>query len=229
MSCMRMQIRLGFTLLKAVLLLAVVATVAGLAATAIVQARRDVAVNNTLDNLAQCAKAAHLAHDQFKKFPPYYGVYGKYDTPLTFHAHLLPYVGQQGLYDNLVANATVPLYCTSQDPTRTNDGAGAANFPVNLRLFYTQGKTGQWDALFWTECDLPTDAGDVFGWDVQYAAVCDQVPGVGSGGSMWMDPGNNAVASPTAATFGSVMDRLWQEAEADGLRSVAGDGGQLYG
>ena len=75
------------------------------------------------------------AHDEYKKFPPYFGMYGNNDTPLTFHAHLLPFVHQTALYDNLVAGAVVPVYCSPMDQTQTADGAGAANFPVNLRLY----------------------------------------------------------------------------------------------
>ena len=85
--------------------------------------REDGARTATMNNLSFCAKAAHLAHDQFKKFPPYYGTYGaKNVNSFTYHVHLLPYVDQNQLYSMIQpnGNAIVPAYLSTMDPSLTD-------------------------------------------------------------------------------------------------------------
>jgi hypothetical protein len=164
-----------------------------------------------MNNISQCAKATQLAHDNNKKFPPYYGIYSSKDTPFSFHTHLLPFVDQGPLYNQKIPDprATVPSYLSPLDPTRSADGAGAANFPVNLRLYYTDGGVGT----------LSTGANliypripNTFKLDgtsnTLLFATKYQNCGM-NGGSMWAD--TNAPNSPTAATFGASM-ALWQMA-----------------
>ena len=230
MSITQMQLRPGFALLKAVALLVVLATVVGLAVPAIQWARQAQARQTTMNNLSECAKAAHLAHDQYKKFPPYFGVYGNNDTPLTYHAHLLPFVHQTALYDNLVATAVVPVYCSPMDNTQTAYGAGAANFPVNLRLYYTQGGASNGKLTSGKDLIYPRMPGTFSDGTSNTLLYATKYQVCGTGGSMWLDPGNNAIESPTAATFGACMDKGWQAgADAARLRSLAGHGCELHG
>ena len=97
----------------------------------------------TMNNLSQCAKAVHLCQDQFGKYPPYFGTYGPKTTPFTFHVHLLPFVDQGPLYANPDAKSIVGTYLSTMDPTITENGANACNFPVNIRLYYNQGGAGK--------------------------------------------------------------------------------------
>jgi len=162
-----------------------------------------------------CAKAVHLAHDKYKKYPPYFGTYGGKKTPFVFHVHLLPYVDMNPLYVDPEAKAIVPDFLSSFDPSQTQNGAGATNFPVNLRLYYTSGPVAE--SVLTQEGGNPTLAfprmPDSFKDGVSNTLLfATKYMNCGAkGGSMWMDPGNNAVGSPKAATFGASM-ALWQQA-----------------
>jgi hypothetical protein len=207
---MRKARRGGFTVIKAVVLLVLFISVAALAFPAIHRVRMTSARRTTMYNLGECAKAAHNAHDAYKKYPPYYGTYGDNPTPMTFHAHLLPYVDQKALYANPVSNAVVPLYLSPMDPTRTNGGAGAANYALNIRLYCTFGGLGTLsppDNPLYPK--MPNSFPDGMSNTLLFATkyqVCGS-----DGGSKWMDLGNNAQGSLTAAAFGYNM-WLWQPA-----------------
>ena len=201
--------RAGLTLLRSLALLIVLASVIGVTVTAVLKARREADRQATVDNLGKCAKAVHLAHDRFKKFPPYFGVYGaKMDSPLPFHAHLLPFVDQVAVYNNPMPDAIVPSFLASMDPTQTDSGAGAANFPVNLRLFYTNGGDGVLATNPQIYPKMPGTFPDGVSTKLLFAT---KYMHCGNGGSRWLDSGNNAIDSVTAATFGANMG-LWQKA-----------------
>ena len=90
-----------------------------------------------------------LTHDQFKKFPPYYGTYGpKKVTSFTFHVHLLPYVEEDAGHPSPVLSPTtiVPDYLSDLDSTRLGNAGGVCNFALNLRLYYTEGGLGELSA-----------------------------------------------------------------------------------
>jgi hypothetical protein len=205
MSTIRGCLRPGFSSLQFLVLFVLVSVMGGIAVgiavPAILRARKAAAVQTTMDNLGQCARAVHTAHDAHGTFPPYYGVYDNSKTPMTFHAHLLPFVGQKPLYERLDATAVVPVYLSPLDPTRTDGGAGAINFPVNLRLFYTAGGLGSLstqDNLIYPR--MP----NTFQMDGTSNTVlfATKYQHCGEGGSLWMDPGKNALGSITAAHFG---------------------------
>jgi len=202
--------RLGFTLIELLVVIAIIAILIGLLVPAVQRVREAAARTATMNNLSQVAKAVHLCHDQFKKFPPYYGVYGAKTTPLTFHVHVLPFVDQGPLYSNPVPTGVVPAYLSSMDPTQTNNGANACNFPVNIRLFYTQGGLGTLAPA--TALVYPKMPGSFQDGVSQTLLFATKYMNCGSnGGSFWLDPGLNGVSSPTAATFGVSMG-LWQPA-----------------
>jgi hypothetical protein len=165
-----------------------------------------------MDNMRKCANAANGAHDTYKTIPPYFGIYGGWKEPLTFHAHLLPFLGDMGdVYRENPINgkAIVPVFLSGLDPTRTNAGAGAANYAFNLRLSYDKGGNGVLSSpenpikLKWAQVHDGTSQTMLFATKYQ---VCGA-----NGGSMWLDPGNNGLHSPLAATFGASMD-YWQNA-----------------
>jgi Protein of unknown function (DUF1559) len=163
----------------------------------------------TMTNLGQCAKAVHTCHDQFKKFPPHYGPFGAKATPMSFHAHLLPFVEQGAMYENPQPAMIVPAFLTSMDHTQTVNGANACNFPVNLRLFYTQGGLGTLSgasALIYPKMpdSFPDGVGNTLLFATKYMHC-------GSGGSFWWDPAASGYQPQLAATFGPSMG-LWQAA-----------------
>jgi hypothetical protein len=189
----------------------VVATLVGLLVPVVQKVREAANRTQTLNNLSQCAKATHLAHDLYKKFPPYFGVYGPPEEKraMSFHTHLLPFVDQMALYQQPTPNpnAPVPAFLSTMDPTHTGGGAGAANFPVNLRLYYTHGGMGELssgDKLIYPKLGgMPDGTSNTLLFATKYHH-CGA-----NGGSFWAD--SNALDSPTAATFGKSMS-LWQKA-----------------
>ena len=211
MSKTMVRIRSGFTLIELLVVIAIIAILIGLLVPAVQRVREAAARTATMNNLSQNAKAVHLCHDQFKKFPPFYGTYGpKSTTPFTFHIHMLPFVDQGPLYTNPVNTAVVGVYLSSMDPSQTMSGANACNYPVNLRLFYTNGGLGQPSTqanMIYPK--LPGSFPDGVSTTLLFAT---KYMNCGSGGSLWFDPGHNAPTSPTGATFGAVMTSLWQAA-----------------
>jgi hypothetical protein len=208
-------------LIQLLLMVVVFMGVMALLVLGIVKLRAHAGRYHRMNVMSQCAKAAHNAHDSFKTFPPYYGLYGGARNGLTFHAHLLQYLDQAPLYKELseaaddsgqngtLARATIPAFVSEMDMTLDAGGAGVCNFPVNLRLFYTQGGTGalsSGDSLIYPR--MPNSFTD---GTSNTLLLATKYMHCGSGGSLWMDPGNNAPDSPTAATFGLSMER-WQRA-----------------
>jgi hypothetical protein len=206
----------ALSLLLACCVCAVPAALIGLLVPAVQRVREAAARTQTLNNMSQVAKAVHLAHDKNKKFPPYFGPYADARAPLTFHTHLLPYLDQVTVYKAMtqgggagVTNAVVPAYVSSMDPSLNSGGAGACNFPVNLRLYYTFGGQGSLSPAnnpIYPKMpnSFPDGTSNTLLLATKYM-VC------GGGGSLWADPNSNAQNSPTAAQFGSSMAK-WQVA-----------------
>jgi type II secretory pathway pseudopilin PulG len=201
----------AFTVVEVVLVLAVVVTASGLIMPAVQQSREAADRTKTLNNLSHCAKAVHLSHDNNRKFPPYYGPYAAKAAAYSFHTHLLPYVDQGELYKQEAPDpeAVVAMFVSPMDATQTDKGAGAANYPVNLRLFYTKGGLGTLaigDNLIYPRMPQ-TFQQDGTSNTLMFATKYQHCGKIG--GSLWAD--TNAASSPTAATFGGSM-ALWQKA-----------------
>jgi hypothetical protein len=191
------------------LLCCIPATLIGLLVPAIQQVREAAARTQTMNNMQICGRAVQISNDINKKIPPYYGSYPPKTNSYSFHTHLLQFVNQLPLYNQEPPNpqGLVPVYVSTLDSTLTNNGAGAANFPVNIRLFYTNGGTG----ALGTEGQLiypklqesfPDGLSNTLLFATKYHHC-------GAGGSFWAD--NNAPTSISSATFGSSM-ALWQVA-----------------
>jgi prepilin-type N-terminal cleavage/methylation domain-containing protein len=203
--------RIGFTLIELLVVIAIIAILIGLLVPAVQRVREAAARTATMNNLSQCAKAVHLCHDQFNKYPPYYGIYGAKTTALTFHTHVLPFVDQGPLYNNPTPAGVVPAYLSTMDPTQTSGGANACNFPVNLRLYYTNGGVGNLATL--TAMIYPKMPGTFQDGVSQTLLFATKYMNCNTnGGSWWLDPNQNSLTSPTAATFGggTAFQQLWQ-------------------
>jgi hypothetical protein len=110
-------------------------TIIGLVAPAVQAARQEDGNKKLMANLKELAVAVHMSHDQNKTMPPYCGNYGGKIGDYTFHQHLLPFVEQVNLWnDPKDGKGVVPVFVSTLDPTHARDGAGTANFAVNIRL-----------------------------------------------------------------------------------------------
>jgi prepilin-type N-terminal cleavage/methylation domain-containing protein len=225
--------RSGFTLIELLVVIAIIAILIGLLVPAVQRVREAAARTATMNNLSQCAKATHLTHDQFKKFPPYFGTYGPKTTGgFPYHVHLLPFVDQTPLYNQPTTppNSTslasvigvVPAYLSTMDPSQQNNGVNACNYPVNLRLFMTNGGALTGSVVVQTTTTspiypkMPSSFPDGVSNTLLFATkyqVCGNsgAGGAISSGSLWYDiVGSNAPQSPTAATFGNTFSSTTQ-------------------
>ncbi len=213
MSKTKVRMHAGFTLIELLVVIAIIAILIGLLVPAVQRVREAAARTATMNNMSQLAKAVHLCHDQFSKYPPYYGTYGPKITPFTFHVHTLPFVDQGPLYSNPVNTGVVGVYLSTMDPTTTANGANACNFPVNLRLYYTNGGTGVVTSQSTGNLIYPKMPGTFPDGVSATLLFATKYMNCGSnGGSWWFDPQMNAPTSPTGATFGALMTTLWQSA-----------------
>ena len=142
----------GFTLVELLVVIAIIGVLVALLLPAIQAAREAARRASCNNNLSQMAVALHNYHDTYQSFPPYNHLAGTpgASTGYAYSAHimLLPFVEQQGLYDEIqarsddffrnvnspvdgmVQNTRIPVYvCPSDIPYETR--IGNCNYPVN--------------------------------------------------------------------------------------------------
>jgi hypothetical protein len=102
--------------------------------------------NQTNNNLKQMSLAIHSYNDCWRKLPPAFDKDGA-PFPVSIHIHLFPFVEQDPLYKQYLAEGgvgkarmvIVPPYLSPSDWTAPGNGEGVQNFAGNLRLFSKQG------------------------------------------------------------------------------------------
>jgi len=152
-----MKKRLGFTLIELLVVIAIIAILIALLVPAVQKVRESAARTQTANNLKQCSLGIHTYHDNFLKFPPasgQAGVFANFAGGVTLSVHLMPYVDQQALSNNILNNntpygagpyTTIAPYTSPLDIT-TSDGLRVQNFAANLRVFTDAGWNSLWSA-----------------------------------------------------------------------------------
>lgn len=140
-----MKKRLGFTLIELLVVIAIIAILIALLVPAVQKVREAAARTQVINNLKQCALGTHAADGVYNKLPPACDVYGAAILPRSIAIHLLPFVEQQNLYNQIVAVvpvvSTIAMIPAYQGPLdfSNSDGQRVMNFAANLRVFSTIG------------------------------------------------------------------------------------------
>lgn len=141
--------RTAFTRVELLVLILILVVFLGVIVPALQESRGPESRAHLINNLRQCAIAAHGCHDIFKRFPPYEGTWQSRTG--TLHFHLLPFIEGNDLYQLVLPNGSsheirakiFPPYLASPDPTnsdgKTAAGSGAANFIANHLAFPVSG------------------------------------------------------------------------------------------
>jgi type II secretory pathway pseudopilin PulG len=149
--------RTGLSLVELLLVIAIVGVAVGLIAPVVINARREAARRQTIDNLRQLVVAAHGAHDTNKKFPPYWGIYPPRKRAVwwcvgepverSLYFHLLPFLDGKTIYAATPAVAPAfEVFLSPLDPTTgdgTNGKEGVTSLLANQAAFCTTPKAPQ--------------------------------------------------------------------------------------
>jgi prepilin-type N-terminal cleavage/methylation domain-containing protein len=107
MSRLYLRKRRGFTLIEMLVVIAIIVVLMGLLLPAIQKAREAANSAKCKSNLRQVGLAAVQCHDQYRRLPPIFGVYGgkaslpsqpPYGGASVFY-HIMPYIEQKPVYD----------------------------------------------------------------------------------------------------------------------------------
>lgn len=144
--------RRGFTLIELLVVIAIIAILIALLLPAVQQAREAARRSQCVNNLKQLGLAIHNYHDNFLTMPPgWIGVSaGTHDmegnSGFAWGAHLLPYVDQSPLYNQLnmnrecydpafntpALNAVLGLFRCPSDPSPDKWNIGEEGNPTNI-------------------------------------------------------------------------------------------------
>ena len=136
--------RTGFTFLELLVFLAILAMLFGLLLPAVAKMREREGRTQKFNNLKQVALATHLYHDVNKVLPPAtnnVGLFANYPGQATLSMHLLPYVEQQPLANQIQIGGKslavlIPAYQITDDPS-TTDFISVQNIAGNVACLPT--------------------------------------------------------------------------------------------
>jgi type II secretory pathway pseudopilin PulG len=135
--------RRGFTLLDAIVLVAILAALGIILLPAIHRMRDSAQKGETQNNLRKCALGIHNFHGVLNRIPNAAwrgGIYSNDGEERSMWFHILPFIEQDAdykldaVYKGNVHNAVVDAYLTADDNSK-EDKAGKINFAGNLRIF----------------------------------------------------------------------------------------------
>ncbi|MBM3982679.1 MAG: DUF1559 domain-containing protein [Planctomycetes bacterium] len=132
---MRLRCRRAFTLIKQLVVIAIISVLIGLLMPAVQQARRAAARIKSLNNLKQQALAVHNNHDANEKLPR--NVFAHTGTASGPNAHrlILPYIEQNALASKPTASVHVSIYLDPLDPSVESNVTGSpCRYAFNVRV-----------------------------------------------------------------------------------------------
>ena len=137
--------RAGFTLVELLFVVVIIVILISLLVPAVQKVRETAARTQTHNHLMQLSLALHAVNDATGQLPPPTGKFGQINA--TLHVHLLPYVGQENLYRQIVGGMplaqqhemVVEIFVAPADPTAPANGKGTTSYAANLRAFDKAG------------------------------------------------------------------------------------------
>ena len=159
---LQQQKRIGFTIFDMLVILAILAILLALLIPAVQKVREAAARTQMMNNLKQIGLAMHNVNDVYKKLPPATGTLGEMQNQ-TMSVHLLPFIEQAALYQQILNNKktptdlTIPVYTAVLDPS-TQDFVRVQNFAANVRTFTDDGIKTAWDKTVPIKKEMPCNA-----------------------------------------------------------------------
>lgn len=160
----RIMHRAAFTLIELIVVIGIVAVLAGLLLPAVQKVRESAARIKCGNSLRQVTLAAHLAHDAANTLPPGLGYWPGPTAYGTFHFHLLPYLEQSNIYNqsyylqfyfvgnNGVYEQPIRSYVCPSDPSAPTSGQakdlmgnswGVTSYAVNVQVVCQVNAAGE--------------------------------------------------------------------------------------
>jgi len=145
--------RTGLSMIELLVVLALLGFLLALLLPAVHKLRETASRRQTQNNVRQIVLALYNQQDAFNRLPPAFAKFGAMKTAQSIHVYLLPFVEQDGLYQQYVRgegedrdNQLIPSFASPADPSHPNPPTGIQNCAANLRAFSTKGMQTQWDA-----------------------------------------------------------------------------------